>query len=215
MQTLLLLLLPLLLLPLSHAILRVPVASVARGLPAAGRRVPLPSRPVAMDAFPERAYSYEDEATDLKAAIRVALVAGDKEGLRTLVDSLERLNPTERCATSPLLDGYWETLYASTPAAWTRGRRLRHVIESWSEGDAPGMGIDSSPGVPGLRDGPRGTAWTDVAQGRGAYVQRARLRFGLSRELRATYNWLGGEAWEVQHVSQARLLLGLPLWRCY
>ena len=54
-----------------------------------------------------------------------------------------------------------------------------------------------------------------MAQGRGAYVQRARLRFGLSRELRATYNWLGGEAWEVQHVSQARLLLGLPLWRCY
>ena len=166
MQTLLLLLPPPLL-PLSHAILRVPVASVARALPAAGRRIPLPSRggPVAMDAFPERAYSYEDETTDLKAAIRVALVAGDKEGLRTLVDSLERLNPTERCATSPLLDGYWETLYASTPAAWTRGRRLRHVIESWSEGDAPGMGIDSSPGVPGLRDGPRGTAWTDVAQG--------------------------------------------------
>ena len=152
MQTLLLLPPLLLLLPLSHAILGVPAASVARALPAARRRgIPLPSRrgPVAMDAFPERAYSYEDETTDLKAAIRVALVAGDKEGLRTLVDSLERLNPTERCATSPLLDGYWETLYASTPAAWTRGRRLRHVIESWSEGDAPGMGTSSSPGVPG------------------------------------------------------------------
>ena len=110
MQTLLLLP-PLLLLPLSHAILRVPAASVARALPAARRRgIPLPSRrgPVAMDAFPERVYSYEDETTSLKAAIRVALVAGDKEDVRTLVDALERLNPTERCATSPLLDGYWE-----------------------------------------------------------------------------------------------------------
>ena len=214
MQTTLLVLL-VLLLPLSHAFMRVPPASVARALPASRRRIPVPARRgrVAMDAFPERVDSYEDETTSLKAAIRVAHVAGDSAGLRALVESLELLNPTERCATSPLLDGFWETLYASKPAAWTRGGRLRHVIESWSEGDAPGMGMSSSPGMPGLLSGPRGTAWTDVAEGRGAYVQRARLRFGFSRELRATYNWLGGDAWEVRHVSQARLLLGIPLWR--
>ena len=212
MQTTLLLLL---LLPLSHAAMRVPPASVARALPAARRRVSVPSRRgrVTMDAFPERVDNYEDETASLKAAIRVAHVAGDSAGLCALVESLELLNPTERCATSPLLDGFWDTLYASKPAAWTRGGRLRHVIESWSEGDAPGMGMSSSPGMPGLLSGPRGTAWTDVAEGRGAYVQRARLRFGFSRELRATYNWLGGDAWEVRHVSQARLLLGIPLWR--
>ena len=205
----------LLLLPLSHAAMRVPPASVARALPAARRRVSVPSRRgrVTMDAFPERVDNYEDETASLKAAIRVAHVAGDSAGLCALVESLELLNPTERCATSPLLDGFWDTLYASKPAAWTRGGRLRHVIESWSEGDAPGMGMSSSPGMPGLLSGPRGTAWTDVAEGRGAYVQRARLRFGFSRELRATYNWLGGDAWEVRHVSQARLLLGIPLWR--
>merc|ERR1719162_293183 len=89
-----------------------------------------------MDAFPERVDNYEDETASLKAAIRVAHVAGDSAGLRALVESLELLNPTERCATSPLLDGFWETLYASKPAAWTRGGRLRHVIESWSEGEA-------------------------------------------------------------------------------
>ena len=58
-------------------------------------------------------------------------------------------NPNPDPNPNPNPNRYWETLYASTPAAWTRGRRLRHVIESWSEGDAPGMGTSSSPGVPG------------------------------------------------------------------
>ena len=156
-----------------------------------------------MNAFPEDV-AYEDETTGIKEAIKLAHTAGDSEGLAALVRTLEVLNPTERCATSPLLDGFWETLYASTPARWTRGGRLRHVIESWSEGTSPGM--------PGLLAGPRGNQWDDVSQGRGAYVQRARLRFGSS-ELRATFTWLGGEAWEVKYVSQARLLLGIPVWR--
>ena len=158
-----------------------------------------------MDAFPKGVAVYEDNTSSIKAAIRLAHAASDSTGLRELVEALELLNPTERCACSPLLDGFWETLYASTPAQWTRGGRLRHVIESYSEGDSPGM--------PGILSGIRGNRWTDVADGRGAYVQRARLRLGFSRELRATFNWLGGDAWEVLHVSQARLFLGMPLWR--
>ena len=204
MQTTLLLLL----LPLSHAALRMPPASMARAPRAAQRRyaVPPPRRGcVAMDAFPKGVAVYEDNTSSIKAAIRLAHAASDSTGLRELVEALELLNPTERCACSPLLDGFWETLYASTPAQWTRGGRLRHVIESYSEGDSPGM--------PGILSGIRGNRWTDVADGRGAYVQRARLRLGFSRELRATFNWLGGDAWEVLHVSQARLFLGMPLWR--
>ena len=88
MQTTLLVLL-VLMLPLSHAFMRVPPASVARALPAARWRIPVPARRgrVAMDAFPERVDSYEDETTSLKAAIRVAHVAGDSAGLRALVES--------------------------------------------------------------------------------------------------------------------------------
>ena len=52
----------------------------------------------------------------------------------------------------------------------------------------------------------------DVAEGRGAYVQRARGRFG-SKEVRGTFTWLGGEAWDLQYVSRARLLFGIPIWK--
>ena len=48
-----------------------------------------------------------------------------------------------------------------------------HIIESWSP-DSLG------PGAPGILAGPTGARWDDVADGRGAYVQRARLRFGSS-----------------------------------
>jgi hypothetical protein len=31
--------------------------------------------------------------------------------------------------------------------------------------------------------------------------------------VRATYTWLGGDTWDIQYVSRARLFLGVPLWR--
>tara|TARA_B110001452_G_scaffold144335_1_gene120037 strand:- start:912 stop:1619 length:708 start_codon:yes stop_codon:yes gene_type:complete len=159
-----------------------------------------------MGAFPEADDdAYADETTDIKRAIVLAHSVADGVALRKLVDELEPLNPTERCATSPLLEGYWETIYASAPADWSRGGRVRHAIEAWSQ-------YNDSPGATGILAGPRGNSWTDVADGRGAYVQRARRRFGSS-EVRATYTWLGGEAWDVEYVSRARLLFGVPVWR--
>ena len=136
------------------------------------------------------------------AAIRAALSSGDRTAVGRLVGQLEKCNPTERPATSPLLDGCWETLYASDTADWTRGAgRVRHLIESY----CPGPNAYASV----LQAGPRGNRWDDVRDGRGAYVQRARHRFGSS-EVRATFTWLGGEAWDIEYVSRARLLLGIP-----
>ena len=150
---------------------------------------------------------YEDaDTSDIKAAIMIAHAANDSKDLPRLIKKLEVLNPTERCATSPLLDGHWETLFTSIPAAWTRGGRLQHIIESWCTAEQLG------PGAPGILAGPAGNRWDDVADGRGAYVQRARRRFG-SREVRATYTWIGGDTWNVQFVSEARLIFGIPVWR--
>jgi len=148
----------------------------------------------------------------LKAAIKVAHVAADGASLTTLAAELEALNPTERCATSPLLDGYWETIFASRPAEWTAGGRVRHIIE-WAARPPDGSGVLSlGPGTPGILTDVRGKTWDDVAEGRGAYVQRARGRFG-SKEVRGTYTWLGGDAWNLEYVSRARLLFGVPIWR--
>lgn len=108
-------------------------------------------------------------------------------------------------ATSPLIEGYWDTIFTSAAPHWSRGGHVRHVIEWWSASDV-------GPGAPGLLTGPRGGRWDDVADGRGAYVQRSRVAIG-SREVRATYTWLGGEAWDLTYVSSARLLFGVPLWR--
>ena len=65
----------------------------------------------------------------------------------------------------------------------------------------------TSPGAPGLRTGPRGGEWNDVSEGRGAYVQRCRRNLFLTTELRATYTWLGGEAWELTFVSESSFCL--------
>ena len=161
---------------------------------------------LAMGAFPDVADDhYDDDAAEIKAAIRAALSSGDRTAVGRLVGQLEKCNPTERPATSPLLDGCWETLYASDTADWTRGAgRVRHLIESY----CPGPNAYASV----LQAGPRGNRWDDVRDGRGAYVQRARHRFGSS-EVRATFTWLGGEAWDIEYVSRARLLLGIPFWR--
>lgn len=162
---------------------------------------------VTMNAFP----AADDDAyldapiEELKAHMSIARASNDRAKLSELVDALEALNPTDRCATSPLLDGYWETVYASPEPCWARGRPVLHVIESWCPQNL-------GPGAPGVLANPRGELWSDVAKGRGAYVQRARLRWGTI-ELRATYQWLGGESWDVEFVSRARLLFGLPLWR--
>ena len=159
------------------------------------------------DESPDLPYDDEDETAPIKRAIALAHRTGDRTGLLERVAALEALNPIERCATSPLLDGHWATVVASPAASWARGStRIMHVIESWS----PPRGL--GPGAPGVLASPSGALWADVAEGRGAYVQRARLRFG-SCELRATYRWLGGENWDVEYVSRARLLLGLPLWK--
>lgn len=168
---------------------------------------PVPRATVALSFPAARDDAYEDETTGLKTSIRAALAIGDSGTLAELLPELEALNPTERCATSPLIEGYWETLYTSPPAEWTRGGRLRHVIE-YDYSPQGSLG----PGAPGILAGPRGNRWEDVSNGRGAYVQRAKLRFG-SREVRSTYTWLGGEAWALEVVSRARLLFGIPIWR--
>lgn len=150
--------------------------------------------------------SREEQYEAVKAAIGVAADAlpRDAAGLHRLTEELEPLNPTERCATSPLLDGYWEQLHCSEPAAWARGGRVLHAVESWSAAN--------SPGAPWLLYGPGFRRWGDVSDGRGAYVQRVRRRFGSS-EVRATFTWLGGDDWDLAYVSRSRLLLGVPLWR--
>ena len=73
-------------------------------------------------------------------------------------------------------------------------------------------GTTISPGTPGLLTGPRGNLWQDVSAGRGACVQRARGRLA-TREVRATYTWLGGDAWDLHFVSRKLLLLGLAIRR--
>ena len=156
----------------------------------------------------------EEALENLKFAVKVAHMAGDSASLFSLASELEALNPSERCATSPLLDGYWETIYASAPAAWTGGGRVRHIIE-WAPASSESgrKGVTAlGPGAPGILAGIRGEKWDDVAEGRGAYVQRSRRRFGSS-EVRATYTWLGGEAWDIRYVSRARLLFGIPIWK--
>ena len=147
---------------------------------------------------------------NIKLAIKAAHVAGDSKGLLQLAVALEKLNPSDRPATSPLLDGYWETIFSSAPARWSGGGRLRHIIEWAPYSESPYT--SQGPGAPGILEDIRGNRWDDVADGRGAYVQRARRRFGSS-EIRSTYTWLGGEAWDVRFVSQARLLFGIPIWR--
>ena len=144
--------------------------------------------------------------------------------LRFLAEALEPLCEIDRLGTSPLVDGYWELFYADSPPAWWgRHGRVRHAIESAAPtqrptGDddvAPADSVSgTSPGAPGLRTGPRGGEWNDVSEGRGAYVQRCRRNLFLTTELRATYTWLGGEAWELTFVSRKQLLFGaLPVWR--
>ena len=220
-------------------VLHAPAAALVSASPATAFVLPgLAQRArVTMAGFPEvDDDAYADANTKmLKDEIGAAHRAGDSNGLGKLVLKLEQLNPTERCATSPLLDGHWETLYASRPASWMRGGRVTHIIESYSSAD--------SPGAPGLLAGPTGTRWDDVADGRGAYVQRARLRFGSTegedegalntpqnrlnashltgvckpfarvRAVRGTYTWLGGEAWDIRYVSRARLIFGIPVWK--
>ena len=130
----------------------------------------------------------DDDYSGLVAIVGAAHRAGDNEHLSRLVGQLEAVNPTERCATSPLLDGYWQTIFASDPAVWASGGRIQHIIE-WTAlpnarpASAAAVGSYNnsvSPGAPGILAGPRGNRWDDVADGRGAYVQRARGRFGSS-----------------------------------
>ena len=141
------------------------------------------------------------------------------ERLQLLAESLEPLCDDERIATSPLLDGWWKLLHASSaPRWWGDSTEIYHAIESpqpeWLlDADHP-----TSAGMPGLLyTFPRapwrgiGSQWDDCG-GRGAYVQRARQPLG-ERERRAVYSCLGGEEWESQWVSQRRLVLGLPAWR--
>ena len=162
----------------------------------------------------------DDDIDLLIAEIGAAARAGDGSHVRELVDKLEPLCEVDRCATSPLLDGYWETIFASERPRWAhKGGRMRHAIESASiaplsdEEEAPlvGSSLDYSPGRTGLRSGPTGVLWED-SKGRGAYVQRSRKGLFGTREVRATYTWLGGYAWELEYVSKSWLWLGIP-WR--
>jgi len=160
-----------------------------------------------------------DEVLDVKYAIAVAVAARDGIRLGQLVDELEPLCEVERPATSPLIDGTWEEVFSSSPPRWTRARRLCHSIESAAPSSpSPVTELSGPPtrsaggrGARSLRSSPAGTLWDDVRSGRGAYVQRARALMG-TREVRATYSWLGGEQWELTFVSASRLLLGIPLW---
>ena len=162
-------------------------------------------------------------ASDLKAKLRVLTASSDAgqgpavaEELARVVSELEPLCEVQRCATSPLLDGRWETVFASDRPRWAQRRRMLHVIEhdwlragdTWDEA----RGLTQSPGSPGVLSGPRGQPWDDVSGGRGAYVQRVRSFVGTA-ELRARYTWLGGDGWNLEFVSRAWLLCGIPLWR--
>ena len=161
------------------------------------------------------------DADSIKAAIVASQLCPSRDErsarLRILAEALEPLCEVDRVGTSPLVDGYWELLHATSPPAWwPRNGRIRHVIES-----AAPLGADiatpqrsTSPGAPGLRTGPRGGEWDDVCLGRGAYVQRCRRSLLMTSELRATYTWLGGEAWDLCFEERKQLLFGiLPVWR--
>uniref|UniRef100_A0A7S0IPB2 Uncharacterized protein n=1 Tax=Calcidiscus leptoporus TaxID=127549 RepID=A0A7S0IPB2_9EUKA len=160
------------------------------------------------------ALSHEN-VDDIKEAIFAACAAGaeGRKTLRVLVTQLEPLCEVERCGTSALLDGYWRSVYVSDSPAWTRGsRELIFGIESFTPEGREIAGTAMSPGTPGLLTGPAGNLWRDVSAGRGVCVQRACGRLS-TREVRATYTWLGGDAWDLHFASRTVLLLGLPIWR--
>lgn len=178
------------------------------------------------------------DVDEVKHALLVAELAGDVASIERLVMALEPLCDVDRIGCTPLLDGFWQHVWASSPPRWAQSGAMRHAIESAAppdfvptstatsgglmqddrcdgEGGVEGVASPAdSPGLPGLRAGPRGALWDDVSQGRGAYVQRARLGPLRSRELRATYTWLGGDAWDLEFVSRAVLLFGIiPIFR--
>ena len=168
----------------------------------------------------------DDES--IRAAIESSLQKGNGntqrtlDRLRLLAEALEPLCDVDRIGTSPLVDGYWDLVYASAPPRWWgRTKQVRHAIESAApqavlDGPANGTSYQTtvSAGAPGLRTGPRGGEWQDVASGRGAYVQRCRRNPFITNEVRATYTWLGGESWDLSFVSKKWLLFGcIPVWR--
>ena len=172
------------------------------------------------------------DVDELKAAIeraeatRGALPDATDAMLAALIQPLEACGDVEeRVAASPLLDGWWRSVYASHTPQWAEGSTdpLVFGIESYLRPPGDGLATRgvrrrkglltcSSPASPGLIRGPAGAAWSDVSGGRCALAQRARGRLGFASEVRATYTWLGGEVWELAFVSRARLLLGMPLW---
>lgn len=168
---------------------------------------------ISVTAAPSIPEDEEARRYDVKDMIAKALSSdGEASSLIDLIDELEDLCETDRLAASPMLDGWWKCLYCSNPprAVPRAGRGMLHGIES----APPSPGAEQlSPGTPGLRCAPNGRPWDDVSAGKGAYVQRSRRRFWGTREVRATYTWLGGDGWDLSFASTAFMLLGVPLWR--
>ena len=155
---------------------------------------------------------------------QLRLADGSTESLdfQSVIDELESDREADhRVATSPLLDGYWDVVYASEYPQWTQGARMvTHAIETanampGSSASPSTSGLHFSPGLPGLRNGPLlGNVWADVAGGRCAYVQRAKRCYGALRaERRGTFTWLGGDDWDLEWVSGSWLLFGVPVWQ--
>jgi hypothetical protein len=147
----------------------------------------------------------DTELAQSAAADTLDEAAVNQERMDGLIAELEPLCEDPRCATSPLLDGYWDLVYATSLPRWAP---LVHVIESHVTDALKGGG-----GAPGIRSAPLGRLWEDVREGHGAYVQRSMGGLFGTREVRARYTWLGGGAWDVDYISEARLLFGVPLWR--
>ena len=101
---------------------------------------------------PIRACAIE-ELERVKGRLIEAIAARSNSAkIDTLVSALEPLCETDRCATSPLLDGYWDVIYASNVPQWAqqayRKGRLQHAIEmQWSSGYSTFQPSSASPPV--------------------------------------------------------------------
>lgn len=152
---------------------------------------------------PPRLLEELDAISELKRQIRACAEIGGAAdaSVESLVAELERAALDDelgrRPAASPLVDGRWETLFATERPGWT---------SRWPLGRPPPHGRKRR----GLTHEIRGGYETGTA---GEYTQRACGRLGLSRTMHARWTELGGDAWSLSWHSSTLAIAGVRLWR--
>jgi len=109
--------------------------------------------------------------------------------IQSNVSQLEKMNPTERPAASPLIDGQWKVMWASSRPQWIQqlplaGQRITHLFDLSS--------INRS----------------------GTYKQKLRLAFLLAAEVEGECSALGGDHLHLIFGGKLRIsLLGITIAR--